>query len=209
MFVAFFSARLSDKVKMRGPFILATQTLAIIGFAILLGTSKAKYGYLGTFLTWYVSCLTLEPHQGLFAPHYSTGTYATIPVLLAWASNNTGGDTKKGVRFAIIIGIGNLGGICSSFVYRFVPILFEISPRQYLIILFPSRNQDRPKYHLGHSVMISVLCMGIAATALAMFTFNHLNKKKIEQCRVENISEDRAAEFRDMGDDSPLFRYSL
>lgn len=101
MVVALVSARFSDQFLLRGPFALATQALAIIGFAILLGSTKAKYGYLGTFFT-------------------CTGTYSTIPVLISWASGNTGGDVKKGVRLAVMIGVGNLGGICASFVYRCV-----------------------------------------------------------------------------------------
>lgn len=90
MLVALLSAWCSDRVGVRAPFVVATQTLAIIGFAVLLGTKEAKYGYMATFFT-------------------CTGTYSTIPVLISWASNNTGGDTKKGVRLAIMIGIGVFG----------------------------------------------------------------------------------------------------
>lgn len=92
-------AYVSDKKGVRGPCILVSMALAIIGFAVLLTTKKAKYGYVGTFFT-------------------CTGTYSTVPVLISWASNNTGGDTKKAVRIALMVGLGNLGGICSSFVYR-------------------------------------------------------------------------------------------
>lgn len=84
MIVALLNAWLSDRYKARGPFILGSQLLAIIGFAVLLGTKKAKYGYMATFFT-------------------CSGTYATVPVLLSWASNNTGGDAKKAVRIAIMV----------------------------------------------------------------------------------------------------------
>jgi MFS transporter, ACS family, DAL5 transporter family protein len=84
MIVALINAWLSDKYKVRGPLILCSQSLAIIGFAVLLGTKKAKYGYMATFFT-------------------CSGTYATVPVLLSWASNNTGGDTKKAVRIALMV----------------------------------------------------------------------------------------------------------
>jgi hypothetical protein len=39
-----------------------------------------------------------------------------------------------------------------------------------------------------------------------MFTYNRLNKKKEEQCRREGIDDSHAPQFREMGDESPLFR---
>lgn len=170
MCVALIFAWFSDKKGVRGPFILCSQALAIIGFTVLLNTKQAKYGFMGTFFT-------------------CTGTYTTVPVLLSWASNNTGGDTKKGIRIALMVGIGNLGGICSSFVYR---------------------NQDKKDgYRLGHRVMISTLCMSWATVWFAIYTFNRLNKEKEERCKRENIDSSRAHEFVNQGDDSPLFRYSI
>jgi hypothetical protein len=38
------------------------------------------------------------------------GIYPTIAVDLAWAGSNAGGDLKRGVVIAMVIGIGNLGG---------------------------------------------------------------------------------------------------
>jgi len=169
MIVTLINAWLSDKYKVRGPLILCSQSLAIIGFAVLLGTKKAKYGYMATFFT-------------------CSGTYATVPVLLSWASNNTGGDTKKAVRIALMVGLGNLGGICSAFVYR---------------------NQDKPRYHLGHSVQIGALCMSFGCTALFIFVFNKLNKRKEKLCREKCLSVSDRVEFQDLGDDSPLFRFTL
>jgi len=167
---ALLFAYISDKKRVRGPCILFSEALAIVGYAILITTKKAKYSYVGTFL----SC---------------AGTYSTVPVLISWASNNTGGDTKKAVRIALMVGIGNLGGICSSFIYR---------------------NQDKKNgYKLGHKVMISALCMSWVATCIAIYAFRRLNKQKEEQCRRENIHSIRAREFVDQGDDSPLFRYSI
>lgn len=43
-------------------------------------------------------------------------------------------------------------------------------------------------------------------STFAMWDYNRINKKKEEQCKREGITVDRADEFRDMGDDSPLFR---
>jgi hypothetical protein len=39
-----------------------------------------------------------------------------------------------------------------------------------------------------------------------MWDFNRLNKNKEAQCHAEGITEERSAEFSNMGDGSPLFR---
>lgn len=43
----------------------------------------------------------------------TAGVFSTIAVNLAWAGDNAGGDMKRGVAIAMVIGLGNLGGICS------------------------------------------------------------------------------------------------
>ena len=42
-----------------------------------------------------------------------------------------------------------------------------------------------------------------------MWDYNRINKQKISLCAIEGITSDREDEFRDMGDDSPLFRYDI
>jgi MFS transporter, ACS family, DAL5 transporter family protein len=116
MCVTLLFAYVSDMKGTRGPCILVSEALAIIGFSVLLATKKAAYGYVGTFL----AC---------------AGTYSTVPVLVSWASNNTGGDTKRGVRIALMVGLGNLGGICSSFVYRCAHSNFSFSEFSVTMIL--------------------------------------------------------------------------
>jgi hypothetical protein len=39
-----------------------------------------------------------------------------------------------------------------------------------------------------------------------MWDYNRLNKQKIAQCERENIDSSRQEEFKDMGNESPLFR---
>ncbi|EUC55076.1 transmembrane protein, putative, partial [Rhizoctonia solani AG-3 Rhs1AP] len=118
------------------------------------------------------------------------GVFPTVAVAIAWAGNNAGGELKRGVVLAMTIGFGNLGGIVSSFIYR---------------------TQDSPRFHLGHGVVIGVLCMSWVASAIAFLVYRRLNSQKDELCARENIvdCEERRAEYRDLGDASPLFRYTL
>ena len=42
-----------------------------------------------------------------------------------------------------------------------------------------------------------------------MWDFRRINRKKEELCMREGIDESRQAEFREMGDASPLYRYVI
>lgn len=82
----------------------------------------------------------------------AVGVFPTIAVILAWAGGNAGGDMKRGIVLALVVGLGNLGGcvissltlmnqlaqllcsICSSFVYI-----------------------DPPRFHVGHGTILGVL----------------------------------------------------
>ena len=43
----------------------------------------------------------------------------------------------------------------------------------------------------------------------AIWNYNRINKEKEVRCQEDGITEERRDEFRNMGDHSPLFRYTL
>lgn len=158
---------MSDKHNLRGPYIIGSALIAIIGYIVLYTQTQAGVAYAGTVIA-------------------TIGVYPTIAVNLAWASSAAGGDTRKGVTLAMVIGLGNLGGICSSFIY--------ITP---------------PRFHIGHGTVMGWLGLSIVLSCFAMWDYNRLNKQKIAQCQNEKIDLSRQDEFKDMGNESPLFRYTL
>jgi MFS family permease len=81
----------SDKLNARGPFILLGDTISLIGFTIAYMTSDPWSGYVAAIIA-------------------TTGVYPNVAIILTWAGGNAGGDLKRCVAFAIVIGIGNLGG---------------------------------------------------------------------------------------------------
>ncbi|KAG8879740.1 hypothetical protein FRB97_001486 [Tulasnella sp. 331] len=145
----------SDKYRMRGPFIIGFASIAIIGYAILLGTKSSGAGYAGAFIA------ALE-------------VYPTIPVLVSWAGSNVGGDLKRGVAMALVIGIGNLGGVCSSFIYI---------------------ADQSPRYPTGHGTVIGVLVMAIVFSAILMIDYKRINKRKMAKCIREGIKEGNTSDF--------------
>jgi hypothetical protein len=63
----------------------------MIGYILAYVTSKPEFGYASSIIA-------------------AVGVYSTIAVVLAWAGGNAGGDLKRGVVLAMVIGMGNLGG---------------------------------------------------------------------------------------------------
>lgn len=57
--------------------------------------------------------------------------------------------------------------------------------------------------------LLTNLIISILLSAFAMWDYNRINQQKEEQCRQGGITEDRKDEFRNMGDESPLYRYAL
>ncbi|KAH8832715.1 major facilitator superfamily domain-containing protein [Flagelloscypha sp. PMI_526] len=155
---------LSDKFKLRGPFIVGMASISLIGYIVLYTQPKhAGASYAGAFLC-------------------AVGVYPTIAVDLAWAGSAAGGDMDRGVLIAMVIGMGNLGGICSSFVYL------------------------TGRYYIGHGVMMGWLGFSILLSCFTMFEYNRLNRKKQALCAKEGIDESQMENFKDMGNESPLFR---
>ncbi|KIJ13103.1 hypothetical protein PAXINDRAFT_117536 [Paxillus involutus ATCC 200175] len=153
----------SDKHKLRGPYVIGGAVVSLVGYTVLYTQSSPGVSYAGTIIA-------------------AAGVFPTIAVHLAWAGSNAGGDLKRGVALAMVIGLGNLGGICSSFVYL-----------------------DPPRFHIGHATIMGWLTLSILLSCFAMWDYKRLNKQK-ELC---GITEDPSNKFRDMGDESPLFRYTI
>lgn len=103
-------AVLSEKTKKRAPFVIASTSLAIIGYILLLSAPIHKPGvsYTGT----------------IFA---AAGIYPTCAIVLSWPAANVSGQSKRATATAMTITIGNLGAILGTQLYR--P---NTSPRWYL-----------------------------------------------------------------------------
>jgi MFS family permease len=81
----------SDKYQLRGPVVIAGAFVSLVGFIVLYTQKAAGEGYAGAVLA-------------------TVGVFPTISVSIAWAGGNAGGDLKRGVVIAMVIGLGTLGG---------------------------------------------------------------------------------------------------
>ncbi|KAN0135404.1 MFS general substrate transporter [Lactarius tabidus] len=154
----------SDRENLRGPFLVMCSIISMIGYLIAYNTSQPGPGYVAT----------------VFA---ASGAYPNVALLLAWAGGNAGGNMKRGIVLAIVIGLGNLGGICSSFIYY-----------------------QPPRFHVGHGTVLGCLGTSMICSCTMMWTYRKPNKEKEEQCAREGIDESMKDMYRDLADKSPLFR---
>jgi len=81
----------SDKLDARGPFILLADVVSLIGYIIAYTTSTPGAGYVAAIIA-------------------ASGVFPITPILLSWAGGNAGGDVKRAVAFAMVVGFGNFGG---------------------------------------------------------------------------------------------------
>lgn len=93
------AAVLSDRFRLRGPVMLCTLPLAIIGYAVIgnVKSNNVKFGM--TFLM-------------------ATGLYASVPPVLVWISNNSAGHYKRATATGLQLAIANCGGFVSAFTYQ-------------------------------------------------------------------------------------------
>lgn len=89
----------AERTKLRAPFVIASSTLAIVGFIILIVSHRPKVSYGGTILA-------------------VSGAYCSAAIIAGWPANNVSGQTKRAIASAVQISIGNLGGIVGSQLYR-------------------------------------------------------------------------------------------
>ncbi|KAH7066763.1 major facilitator superfamily domain-containing protein [Paraphoma chrysanthemicola] len=98
-FFTVITAFLSDRLALRGPVMLVTLPIAIIGYGVISQTTNPKIQYGMTFLM-------------------ATGMYASVPCILSWNSNNSAGHYKRATTSALQLAIANCGGFVASFVYQ-------------------------------------------------------------------------------------------
>ncbi|KAK1460007.1 major facilitator superfamily transporter [Colletotrichum melonis] len=89
---------IADKTRWRGYCNVATVTIGIVGFVMLISTTNPKVQYAGTFLG-------------------AAGIYPTISNTLSWVINNTEGSLKRAFVLGMVVGWGNLNGVVSSNIY--------------------------------------------------------------------------------------------
>ena len=166
----------SDKVQQRSPFIMA-------GFSI------AAFGFIGQLAI---------PHTRLHGLTYgflfpvAAGLYCPFICIVCWTANNLAPSSKRAVGMALLISVGNFGGIAGSNIYL---------------------ASQAPKYPAGFGTGLGISLCAIAMAFFLRKTFQKENARKRAILDAEGEEAFRARyseqEMLDMGDKSPFFLYTL
>ena len=68
------------------------------------------------------------------------------------------------------------------------------------------REQDKPKYTLGHGLELGFLAVGLCAVVMLRMNYGRINRKRDALLQSGELKE---ADMSDMGDRAPTFRYVL
>jgi MFS family permease len=129
------------------------------------------------------------PGVTLFGVFFAIGgLYPISPAVTAWSALNLAGTMKRSVGIGAMISFSQLGGIVGSNIYI---------------------STQSPRYPVGFGISISMLGLfGIIWPVIYFFILKRINLQRaripVEEIR-EKYTDDQLAE---MGDESPLFRYS-
>lgn len=142
-------AILSERTRLRAPFIISSSLLACIGYIILLSTptstsnshyshGKPGVSYLGT----------------IFA---AAGIYPAVAITLSWPANNVSGQTKRCIANALQISIGNLGAVLGTQLYR---------------------TETSPGFRLGHAFALGYLVANVFVVGITWGILRGENRRK-------------------------------
>lgn len=166
----------SDRVQKRWPFIVSGFCIAIVGFVAQLAIPKPKYPGLSYGFLFPVA-------MGLYCPFIS---------IVCWVANNTAPSSKRAVGMALLISMGNLGGICGSNIYI---------------------ASEAPKYRAGFGVCLGMSCCAVLMAIFLRFAYDSENKRRRRLLDAEGEEAFRGRyteqEMLDLGDKNPFFVYTL
>ncbi|KAI9055970.1 hypothetical protein LZ554_000904 [Drepanopeziza brunnea f. sp. 'monogermtubi'] len=95
---AIFVARMSDKFKRRGIFIVGGTILSTIGYILLVTSKSNSVKYLAVFIS-------------------AAGVFTQGPAFLAWGLNNAAGSSIRAVSGAFITSLGTGGAFIATWTY--------------------------------------------------------------------------------------------
>jgi hypothetical protein len=140
------------------------------GFVMLLVSESSHIKYAGTFLA-------------------AAGIYSNVPQCTAWNGNNIGGSTKRSVGMAMQVGIGNLGGVISAYLFL---------------------SNDSPRFRHGYAALIG-FCLMACILSICMTTYFRVEnaRRDCQHKRPEEYTHAKRKLEREKGEYASFFRYTV
>ncbi|OAA54557.1 Major facilitator superfamily domain, general substrate transporter [Niveomyces insectorum RCEF 264] len=157
--IMFVTGALGDRYQLRGPIVAFNVVLCLIGLPIVGFHPSPGVRYFGVFLV-------------------TAGANSNVPAVMSYMANNVRGQWKRAFASATFVGLGGVGGICGSLVFR---------------------AQDSPTYRPGIYACVATSLLSLVLVALLSINY-YINNKKADRGEKElEVSED---------DYQPGFRYT-
>ncbi|OQV05003.1 hypothetical protein CLAIMM_09807 [Cladophialophora immunda] len=118
----------------------------------------------------------------------AAGFYPSLCGVIAWNANNLAGNWKRNIGMALQLTVGNLGGAIGSNIYL---------------------ARESPHYWTGYSISLAVLLTAIVSGWILRFSLQRINHQREKMTPEEIHSKYTEEQLQEMGDRSPLFRYTL
>jgi len=128
---------LGDRYKTRAPILVANTLISLIGLPMMGFHSSSTVRYVGAFI-------------GV------AGANANIPAAMAYQANNIRGQWKRALCSATLVGMGGVGGIAGSLIFR---------------------SQDAPEYTWGFVGTIVANYVVLVLCAVLSLVFWRRNKR--------------------------------
>lgn len=167
-------SKIADRYYWRMPFVALPLLLIIIGYAIIIGLKGDLETNIGPgFFAIVVTCM---------------GIYPTYPATTSWAINNLAPSKRRAIGSALIICIGNTGGIIGSYMYL---------------------DRESPTYPTGFGLSLAFGLSGLLVAIILELSFMFANKRRSRMSETEIRDTYADEQLLKMGDRSPLFQYTL
>lgn len=125
---------------------------------------------------------------------------------VSWAANNSEGVYKRGVVVGIVIGWGNVRTKSTTSEVRNANIRSQLNG---VVSSNIYRAQDKPKYRLGHGVVLAYMVLFLlGGSTVTHFLLEAENKKRLAGKRDHLIEGKSRSEIALMGDRRPDFIYT-
>ncbi len=143
LLIAASAAWVGDRYHMRGPIIVFNCILTLIGLPLMGFTDSPAVRYFGVFLT-------------------TAGANSNVPSIMAYQANNIRGQWKRAFCSASLVGLGGVGGIAGSLVFR---------------------SQDAPRYIWG--IVACIVCGAVIILIVGALSVKfYLDNKKQAQGKL-------------------------
>ncbi|KAK3072726.1 hypothetical protein LTR53_006308 [Teratosphaeriaceae sp. CCFEE 6253] len=184
----------SEKVQQRSPFIMAGFAIAAVGFIGQLaiphpGLPGLSYGFL------------FPVAAGLYCPfiqivtwigEYRREVWSVVRSLTSRLGNNLAPSSKRAVGMALLISVGNFGGIAGSNIFI---------------------AKQKPKYPAGFGTGLGISIAAIIMAFVLRLSCRRENERRRKMIEEEGEDAIRARygdqQLLEMGDKSPFFIYTL